>query len=228
MPLTATRRLWWASLLLAAGPALAQAPDTAKPKPLARNLFGTMIGLGISTVNPDDDYYLPNDGAKFGSEVAFAYTRFFSKSEPVIGLRTGIGLIGRSGRYTFLGQEVRRVESFLTVPLELVTRRRWQSHPRIYSTGAVGGYFSALASRSTYTIDPNTGKTQRSDSDWLYATGGTTVSFGIGYQHQRRGYRELGLRISTDLFKPKSPDAGQPPNLRQANFTLYYSGSLGF
>lgn len=228
MPLTATRRLLWASLLLTAGPALAQAPDTAKPKPLARNLFETMIGLGVSTVSPDDDYYLPNDGIKFGSEVAFTYTRFFSKSEPAIGLRTGIGFVGRSGRYTFLGQEVRRAESFLTVPLELVTRHRWQSHPRIYSTGAVGGYFSELLSRYTYTIDPNTGKTQRSDSDWLYATGGTTISFGIGYQHPRRSYRELGLRISTDLFKPRSPDAGQLPNLRQGNITLYYVSALGF
>ncbi len=223
------RQFLGAGLLLLAGPALAQVPaDTARPKPLARNLIGTMIGLGISTVSPDDDYYLPNDGIKFGSEVAFTYTRFFSKKEPVVGLRTGIGFIGRSGRYTFLGQEVRRAESFLTVPLELVTRRRWQSHPTIYSTGTIGGYFSTLASRYTYTIDPSTGKTQRNSDDWLYATGGFTVSFGIGYQRPRHSYRELGLRLSSDAFKLKSPDAGQLPNLRQGNVTLYYSGSLGF
>jgi hypothetical protein len=225
----ATRLLLGAGLLLAAGPALAQAPaDTAKIRPLARNLFGTMYGLGVSTVSPDDDYYLPNDGIKFGSEVAFTYTRFFSKHEPTFGLRTGIGFVGRSGRYSFFGQDVRRAESFLTVPLEVVTRHRWQSHPRIYSTGSIGGYFSELASRYTYTLDPGTGKTQRSSASWLYATGGFTVSTGIGYQHQRYGYRELGLRISSDAFTPKSPDAGQLPNLRQGNITLYYSGSIGF
>ena len=225
---TATRQLLWAGLLLAAGPALAQAPDTARPKPMARNLLGAMFGGGISTVSPDDDYYLPNDGIKLGSEAALTYTRFLTKREPAMGLRTGIGFISRSGRYTFFGQEVRRAESFLTVPLEVVTRHRWQSHSRIYSVGSIGGYFSELVSRYTYTIDPGTGKTQRSSTNWLYATGGFAVSVGIGYQHQRYGYRELSVRISSDTFKPKSPDAGQLPNLLQGNVTLCYTGSLGF
>ncbi|RZK41420.1 MAG: hypothetical protein EOO57_01730 [Hymenobacter sp.] len=221
--------------LLATAPARAQtAPaDTAQARLLAnihsfaRFQFGEMFGLGISMVNQDEDYYLPNDGVKFGSEVAFHGTYYFSKKLPLYGLRLGVGLLGRSGRFTFGQQQVRRNDALLTVPLEFVVRTPWLRHPGWYSTVSLGGYFSELAQRYTYRLDPLTGKTLRTTDSWLYGVGGMSFSVGIG---RRTGtfYREVGVRASNDLTGLSQQfDPSSLPNLRASNFSVYLSIARG-
>lgn len=224
-----------AAALLVAAPAWAQLPaDTARTRrllteirSLARFQFGETVGLGISMVNQDDDYYLPNDEVKFGTEVAFHGTYYFSKRLPLLGLRLGAGLLGRAGRFTFNGQQVRRNDALLTVPLELVVRTPWLQHPGWYSMLSLGGYFGTLAQRYTYRLDPLTGKTLRTSDNWLYSVGGVLFSVGIA---RRTGtlYRELGVRASTDLTglsRQFGPDG--LPNLRAGNLSAYITLARG-
>lgn len=213
-----------AGLVLAAGPALAQAPDTAQSRKSASWQFGETIGLGISLVSPDDDHYLPNDEIKFGSEVTLHATRFWRRGSSALGVRSGLGLLGRNGRYTFGPELVRRAETVGIIPVELVSRRYWRES-KFFSEVSVGGYFGGLVSRDTYRLDP-AGTTYRSSDDWLYAMGGIIASLGVGY-HQGRRYHQLGVRFSTDLTKPRQPGAGQLPNLQAGNVSLCYSISWG-
>ena len=208
-------------LLLVAGAALAQAPDTAQARKSASWHFGEILGLGISLVSPNSDYYLPNDEVKFGSEVALHATRFWRRGNSALGLRLGLGLLGRNGRYTFGTAQVRRAETVGTIPVELVSRRYWRAS-NWFSEVSLGGYFGGLLNRITYQSDPVTNKTLRSTNGWLYAMGGVSASFGVGY-HQGRHYHQLGVRFSNDLTKPRQPDAGQLPNLQTGNISLCYS-----
>lgn len=214
-----------ACLLLAASSAWAQAPDTARAKKSASWQFGETLGLGVALVSPDDDYYLPNDEVKFGSEVALHATRFWRRGNSALGLRFGLGLLGRNGRYTFGGEEVRRAETMGIIPVELVSRRYWHDS-NWFSEASVGGYFGGLVSRDTYRLDPTSGTTRRTSDSWVYATGGVLAGFGVGY-HQGRRYHQVGVRFSTDLTKPRRPDAGQLPNLQAGNISLCYSITWG-
>jgi hypothetical protein len=214
-----------ACLLLAAGSVWAQAPDTTRTKKAASWQFGETIGLGVALVNPDDDYYLPNDEVKFGSEVALHATRFWRRGNSALGLRLGLGLLGRNGRYTFGTEQVRRAETVGIIPIELVSRRYWRDS-NWFSEASVGGYFGGLLSRTTYQLDPVTSMTRRNTDGWLYAMGGVIASFGVGY-HKGRHYQQLGVRFSNDFTKPRKPDAGQLPNLQTGNISLCYSLSWG-
>jgi hypothetical protein len=212
-------------LLLVAGAALAQAPDTAQARKSASWHFGETLGLGISLVSPNSDYYLPNDEVKFGSEVDLHATRFWRRGNSARGLRFGLGLLGRNGRYTFGTEQIRRAETVGTIPVELVARRYWRAS-KFFSEVSVGGYFGGLITRNTYQLDPGTGTTHRRDDSWLYATGGITTSLGLGY-HEGHRYHQVGVRFSTDLTKPRRPDAGQLPSLQAGNVSLCYSITWG-
>lgn len=220
-----THSLLLASSLLAAGSALAQAPDTAPPQKVASWHFGETIGLGVALVSPNDDHYLPNDEVKFGSEVTVHATRFWRRDNAALGLRFGLGLLGRNGRYTFGAEQVRRAETMGIIPVELVSRRYWRDS-NWFSEVSLGGYFGGLVTRNTYQLDPTTGTTRRRDDSWLYATGGILAGFGVGY-HQGRRYHQVGLRFNTDLTTPRHPDAGQLPNLQASNISLCYSITWG-
>lgn len=225
MQYTAMRRMLLAGLLLATGPALAQAPDTALLRKTASWQFGETLGLGVALVSPNSDYYLPNDEAKFGSEVTLHATRFWRRSNSALGLRFGLGLLGRSGRYTFGTEQIRRSETMGIIPVEVVSRRYWRDS-KWFSEVSVGGYFGGLLSRDTYRLDPATSTTRHSSDSWVYATGGMLAGFGVGY-HQGRRYHQVSLRFSTDLTKPRQPDAGQLPNLQTGNISLCYSITWG-
>lgn len=176
-------------------------------------------------VNPDDDHYLPNDEVKFGSEVELHMTRYWRRDNAALGLRFGLGLLGRNGRYTFGAEQVRRAETMAIIPVELVSRRYWRDS-NWFSEVSAGGYFGDMVSRYTYQLDPTTGTTRRSSDTWVYATGGVIGSFSVGY-HQGHRYHQLGVRFSTDLTKPHQPDAGQLPNLQTGNISLCYSINWG-
>lgn len=214
-----------AGLLLGAGPALAQAPDTAQVKKTASWQFGETFGVGVALVNPDDDHYLPNDDVKFGSEVDLHATRFWRRGNSALGLRFGLGLLGRNGRYYFGPDQVRRAETVGTIPVELVSRRYWRAS-KFFSEVSLGGYFGGLLSRTTYQLDPGTGTTRRNTDGWVYAIGGVIANLGVGY-HEGHRYHQLGVRFCTDLTKPRRPDAGQLPNLQTGNISLCYSLSWG-
>jgi hypothetical protein len=214
-----------AGLFLGAGTALAQVPDTAQLKKTANWYFGETIGVGAALVSPNSDYYLPNDEVKFGSEVDLHATRFWRRGNSALGLRFGLGLLGRNGRYTFGNDQIRRAETVGTIPVELVSRRYWRAS-KFFSEVSLGGYFGGLLSRDTYQLDPGTGTTRRSDDSWVYAMGGIIASLGVGYQEGHR-YHQLGVRFCTDLTKPPRPDAGQLPNLQIGNVSLCYSISWG-
>jgi hypothetical protein len=214
-----------ACLLLAAGSAWAQAPDTARAKKAASWQFGETLGLGVALVNPNSDYYLPNDEVKFGSEVDLHATRFWRRGNSALGLRFGLGLLGRNGRYTFGTEQVRRAETVGIIPVELVSRRYWHAS-NWFSEASVGGYFGGMVSRDTYRLDSSTGTTRRSDDNWVYAMGGIIANLGVGY-HEGHRYHQLGVRFCTDLTKPRQPDAGQLPNLQTGNISLCYSISWG-
>jgi len=225
MQYTVTPASLLAGLLLAAGPTLAQTPDTAQLRKSASWQLGETLGLGVALVNPDSEYYLPNDEAKFGSEVTLHATRFWRRGNSALGLRFGLGLLGRSGRYTFGAEQVRRAETVGIIPVELVSRRYWHDS-NWFSEVSVGGYFGGMVNRYTYRLDPATGTTQRSSDNWLYAMGGVIANLGVGY-HQGHRYHQLGVRFSTDLTNPRQPDAGQLPNLQTGNISLCYSITWG-
>jgi hypothetical protein len=214
-----------ACLLLAVGSAGAQAPDSTQAKKVASWQFGETLGLGVALVSPNSDYYLPNDEVKFGSEATFHATRFWRRGSSALGLRFGLGLLGRNGRYTFGAEQVRRAETMGIVPVELVSRRYWRAS-NWFSEVSLGGYFGGLVGRDTYRLDPINGTTQRSSDSWVYATGGLIAGFGVGY-HQGRRYHQVGVRFSSDLTKPRNPDAGQLPNLQAGNISLCYSITWG-
>jgi hypothetical protein len=214
-----------ACLLLAAGSAWAQVPTTAQPPKTASWQLGETLGLGVALVNPTSDYYLLNDEVKFGSEVTLHATRFWRRDNAALGLRFGLGLLGRNGRYTFGAEQVRRAETMGIIPIELVSRRYWRDS-NWFSEVSLGGYFGGLVSRDTYRLDPTNGTTQRNSDSWVYATGGVIAGFGVGY-HQGRRYHQVGVRFSTDLTKPRNPDAGQLPNLQTGNISLCYSIAWG-
>ncbi len=214
-----------AGLLLGAGPVLAQAPDTAQIKKTASWHFGETVGVGVALVNPNDDHYLPNDDIKFGSEVDLHATRFWRRGNSALGLRFGLGLLGRNGRYYFGPDQVRRSETVGTIPVEFVSRRYWRAS-KFFSEVSLGGYFGGLLSRTTYQLDPNSGTTQRDTDSWVYAMGGVIANLGVGY-HEGHRYHQLGVRFCTDLTKPRRPDAGQLPNLQTGNVSLCYSLSWG-
>jgi hypothetical protein len=220
-----TRSFLLAGALLAAGPALAQAPDTAQLRKSASWQFGETIGVGVALVNPNDDHYLPNDEIKFGSEVDLHATRFWRRGSSALGLRFGLGLLGRNGRYYFGPEQVRRAETVGTIPVELVSRRYWRAS-KFFSEVSFGGYFGGLLGRTTYQLDPSSGTTRRNTDGWVYAMGGVIASLGVGY-HEGHRYHQLGVRFCTDLTKPRRADAGQLPNLQTGNVSLCYSISWG-
>jgi hypothetical protein len=215
-----------AIVALSAAPVVSQAQEVA-PASESQQRLALTLGPGVVAVRPTEDYYLPNDGAKLGLEAGLQYTAFFkTSSAPQVGLRASLLSTYRAGRFRFQGQEVRRQESFVTVPLEVVLRRNWREHTNWQSSLSVGGYFSELAQRFTYTLDPTTGKTLRDESNWTYGIGGLTASYGIGIQGPSY-FHELGLRASTDLGGfTRSAAAGALPNLRCSTYTLYYTVGL--
>jgi hypothetical protein len=208
-------------LLLATGSVWAQAPDTARTKKVASWHFGETFGAGVALVNPNDDHYLPNDELKFGSEVDLHATRFWRRGSSALGLRFGLGLLGRNGRYYFGPEQVRRAETVGTIPVELVSRRYWRAS-KFFSEVSVGGYFGGLLSRTTYQLDSTTSTTRRHTDGWVYAMGGLIASLGVGY-HEGHRYHQLGVRFCTDLTRPRRPDAGQLPNLQTGNVSLCYA-----
>ncbi|RZK21617.1 MAG: hypothetical protein EOO56_11095 [Hymenobacter sp.] len=225
MLVSSVRRPLWAGLLLAAGPALAQVPDTAQRQLPARFQLGETIGLGIALVSPDDDHYLPNDQAKFGSEVQFHATYFFDRRNPVYGLRLGLGLLSRNGRYAFGSEQVRRAEVLGVVPLELVARHYWRN-PHWYSEVSAGAYVGDMVQRFTYQLNPLTGTTQRTRDSWVYGVGGVVASFNVGYRRGQR-YQQLGVRFSSDFTTPRQTSADKLPNLQAGNISLCYSVCWG-
>ncbi|MGI4869821.1 MAG: hypothetical protein ACRYFX_01445 [Janthinobacterium lividum] len=216
-----------AGLLLTAGATHAQnTPDTTAARPLSRHQFGVTIGFGVALVTPTEDYYLPNDGLKFGADAELQYAYYFDHDR-TMALRLGLRTLSRRGSYTFGARQVHRDEVFLAVPLELVMRRQWREHPNWFSTMAFGGYFSELTGRITYVLDPASGKTQHSEDDWLYGIGGFTGCYGVGHRSGHH-YREFGVRFSTDAGGfTSSPGPNDLPNLRASNISLYYSLELG-